>query len=602
MDRNQVTGIILISVLMMVYFIYFGNQQQPTTNASDTTAAKKNATLQSITPAAPDSAALHQKFGSFATVAQGESKEFELENKDIKVTINTHGGRFDKVLLKNYLTDKKKPLYLLDSNNSDISFIVPTSNGDIDIRDLYYSAETSQKGQNNVITLKASLSPTQYIEQVYELAPEGFQLNYQLHFAGLDNQIKNESAKFIWKTDLPRIEEDLEQSRIKSTINYYRANGDFKNLNETSKDEEKEKEDSPIKWVSMKQKFFNAAVIANGAPFQNGNFRSDIVETDSASVKALDANLAFSTADLKAGKGSFQFYFGPNQYNVLKKVTDGFDQNVYLGWPVINLINRFIVVPVFDFLQSFIGNYGVIIIILVLLIKLLLFPLSYRSYISMAKMKVLKPDLDEIKAKYGDDMQKTQAEQMQLYGKVGINPLSGCVPVLLQMPILLAMFNFFPNCIELRQQPFLWAHDLSTYDAPIHLPFTVPFYGDHVSIFTLLMTLSTLLYTYYNNQISTVTGPMKSVSYVMPVVFMFVLNSFPAGLSFYYFVSNLVTIGQQLIIRNFVDEEKIKLTLDENRKKAATGTGKKSKWMQRVEDAMKATEEAKAKQTPKKKK
>ena len=593
MDKNQVTGIILISVLMMVYFIYFGNQQPPATTTSDSTSSKKNITLPSLAaaPAQPDSAELQQKFGSFSAVAKGESKAIDIENKDINVTINTHGGRFDKVLLKNYLTDTKKPLYLLDSNNSQISFLIPTSNGDIDLRDLYYTAATSKKADTTVVTLKASISATQYVEQIYELAPQGFQLNYQIRFSGLDNQLKNDAAKFVWKADLPKIEEDIEQSRIHSTVNYYLTSGDFKNLNETSKDEEKESESSSIKWISMKQKFFNAAIIAETTPFQKGNFRSDVVETDSASIKAMDAELAFSTADLKAGKGNFQFYFGPNQYNVLKKVTDGFDKNVYLGWPVINLINRFIVVPVFDFLQSFIGNYGVIIIILVLLIKVLLFPLSYRSYISMAKMKVLKPDLDEIKAKYGDDMQKTQAEQMQLYQKVGINPLSGCIPVVLQMPILLAMFNFFPNCIELRQQPFLWAHDLSTYDSPIILPFTVPYYGNHISIFTLLMTLSTLLYTYYNNQISTVQGPMKSVSYVMPVVFMFVLNSFPAGLSFYYFVSNLVTIGQQLIIRNFVDEDKIKETLDENRKKFATGTGKKSKWMQRVEEAMKAKEE-----------
>ena len=593
MDKNQVTGIILISVLMMVYFIYFGNQQPPATTTSDSTSSKKNITLPSLAaaPAQPDSAELHQKFGSFSAVAKGESKAIDIENKDINVTINTHGGRFDKVLLKNYLTDTKKPLYLLDSNNSQISFLIPTSNGDIDLRDLYYTAATSKKVDTTVVTLKASISATQYVEQIYELAPQGFQLNYQIRFFGLDNQLKNDAAKFVWKADLPKIEEDIEQSRIHSTVNYYLSSGDFKNLNETSKDEEKESESSSIKWISMKQKFFNAAIIAETTPFQKGSFRSDVIETDSASIKAMDAELAFSTADLKAGKGNFQFYFGPNQYNVLKKVTDGFDKNVYLGWPVINLINRFIVVPVFDFLQSFIGNYGVIIIILVLLIKVLLFPLSYRSYISMAKMKVLKPDLDEIKAKYGDDMQKTQAEQMQLYQKVGINPLSGCIPVVLQMPILLAMFNFFPNCIELRQQPFLWAHDLSTYDSPIILPFTVPYYGNHVSIFTLLMTLSTLLYTYYNNQISTVQGPMKSVSYVMPVVFMFVLNSFPAGLSFYYFVSNLVTIGQQLIIRNFVDEDKIKETLDENRKKFATGTGKKSKWMQRVEEAMKAKEE-----------
>jgi len=345
MDKNQVTGIILISVLMMAYFIYFGNQQPPATTTSDTASSQKNITLQSLAPAAlPDSAQLQQKFGSFSTVAKGESKEIDIENKDIKVTINTHGGNFDKVLLKNYLTDKKKPLYLLDSTNSTISFLVPTSKGGIDIRDLYYAAETTKKADTTVVTLKATISTTEYIEQIFELAPQGFQLNYQVRFTGLDNQLRNEASKFIWKANLPKIEEDVEQSRIHSTVNYYMANGDFKNLNETSKDEEKDNQDSPIKWVALKQKFFNSAIIAKDALFQKGNFRSDIVETDSNSIKAMDSELAFSTADLKAGKGNFQFYFGPNQYNVLKKVTDGFDQNVYLGWPIINLINRFIVV------------------------------------------------------------------------------------------------------------------------------------------------------------------------------------------------------------------------------------------------------------------
>jgi YidC/Oxa1 family membrane protein insertase len=207
----------------------------------------------------------------------------------------------------------------------------------------------------------------------------------------------------------------------------------------------------------------------------------------------------------------------------------------------------------------------------------------------MAKMKVLKPELDEIKEKHPDDMQKQQMEQMALYKQVGINPLSGCIPVLLSMPVLLAMFSFFPNSIELRQESFLWAPDLSTFDAPIRLPFTIPFYGSHVSIFTLLMTLSTLAFTYFNNQMTTsVQGPMKVVSYLMPVIFMFVLNSFPAGLSFYYFVSNLLAIGQQMGIRKFVDEEKIRVTLDENRKKiTSAGPGKKSAWMQRVDEAMK---------------
>lgn len=243
----------------------------------------------------------------------------------------------------------------------------------------------------------------------------------------------------------------------------------------------------------------------------------------------------------------------------------------------------------FHWLEQFISNYGVIIIILVLVIKTLLFPLSYKSYISMAKIKVLKPELDEIKEKYGDDMTKAQQEQMQLYQKVGVNPLSGCVPVLLQMPILLAMFNYFPNAIELRQEPFLWADDLSTYDSILDLPFTIPFYGDHVSLFVLLMTASTILYTWSNNQASTVQGPMKNMQYFLPLIFMFVLNSFPAALSFYYFVSNIVTFGQQAIIRKFVDDDKIRKILEENKKR--NKNKKKSKFQQRLEEAMKASEE-----------
>ena len=217
----------------------------------------------------------------------------------------------------------------------------------------------------------------------------------------------------------------------------------------------------------------------------------------------------------------------------------------------------------------------------------------------MAKMRLLKPELDAIKEKNGDNMAQAQQDQMKLYQQAGVNPFSGCIPLLLQMPILFAMFYFFPVSIELRQEPFLWAEDLSTYDSIISLPFSIPFYGAHISLFALLMTISTLIYTWQNNQISSVTGPMKSMSYIMPVVFLFVMNSFSAGLSFYYFVSNLVTFAQQAIIKRFVDEDKILAIMEENKKKAATGTGKKSKFMAKLEDAMKASEEARKKSAKK---
>jgi YidC/Oxa1 family membrane protein insertase len=254
-------------------------------------------------------------------------------------------------------------------------------------------------------------------------------------------------------------------------------------------------------------------------------------------------------------------------------------------------------------LEGFIGNYGLIIVILVIFVKLVLAPLSYSSFIGMAKMKLLKPELDAIKLKNGDNAAQQQQDQMKLYQQAGVNPFSGCIPLILQMPILLAMFSLFPVSIELRQKTFLWADDLSTYDSLIQLPFTVPFgFGSHISLFVVLMTISQLIATWQNNQMTTVEGPMKSMGYIMPVVFMFILNSFSAGLSFYYLVSNLATFAQQAIIKRFVDEDKIKAIIEENKKKAATGSPTKSKFMNKLSEAMKASEEARKAADSRKKK
>jgi YidC/Oxa1 family membrane protein insertase len=359
----------------------------------------------------------------------------------------------------------------------------------------------------------------------------------------------------------------------------------------------------PLEWIAIKQKFFLAAIIAE-QPFSGGELSTITNEADTSMVEYAKVKLFIPKTAILAGASDFKFYVGPNDYQEIDVVAPDFEKNVYLGFPPVYWINKFIIFPVFHFLTGIISNYGLIIIILVLLLKLVLAPLSYRSYLSMAKMRVLKPELDEIKEKNGDDMAKVQQEQLKLYQQVGVNPISGCIPVLLQMPILFAMFYLFPASIELRQQPFLWAEDLSTYDSIIQLPFTLPFgVGDHISLFTLLMTISTLIYTWQNNQLSSVTGPMKSMSYIMPIIFMFVLNSFSAGLTFYYFVSNLVTFAQQAIIRRFVDEDKIKAILEENRKKnLAGGGGKKSKFMSRLEEAMKASEETRRKVEEEKKK
>jgi YidC/Oxa1 family membrane protein insertase len=397
------------------------------------------------------------------------------------------------------------------------------------------------------------------------------------------------------------MEKDLAETRNNTTITYFTSAEGFDDLTERS-ESESEIIAQPLKWVSIKQKFFLSSIIAKGS-FSGGELATNMNPADSSVVEHARVKLFIPKASLADGTEAYKFYIGPNDYQVIGDVAEDFAKNVYLGWPPVYWINKFVIFPVFHFLTKFISNYGLIIIVLVVLLKLVLAPLSYKSYLSMAKMKVLKPDLDVIKEKHGDDATKVQQEQLKLYQQVGVNPISGCVPVLLQMPILFAMFYLFPASIELRQQPFLWAEDLSTYDSILRLPFIIPFgVGDHISLFTLLMTISTLIYTWQNNQMSNVQGPMKSMSYIMPLIFFFVLNSFSAGLTFYYFVSNLVTFAQQAIIRRFVDDNKIKLILEENRKKNASGTTKKSKFMSKLEDAMKAGEEARKKSEEERKK
>ncbi|HVD98676.1 MAG TPA: membrane protein insertase YidC [Cytophagaceae bacterium] len=613
MDRNQIIGFTLIGVLFMVYVFFFGQEPKPqNTMAIDSTRVtllprRDTSNVVTISDSAL-SKEMQEKYGMFAAGGSGKEEELVLENKDLQITLSTKGGNVKKVLLKKYLTYDKKPLYLINEKSSKIALNISTvDNREINLDELYFTGQVNKEADRQTAVFRLPIADGKYIEQLFTLPAEGFQMDYNVKFVGLENVVKNVPATINWNTHLQKIEYDINQSRDRSTVNYYTTEEGFDNLPEASRNEETEKLETPVKWVNMKQKFFNSAIIAKNS-FSAGTVSSKVTGNDSTNIKELNASVQLPYADLIAGKGNYQFFFGPNEFGVCKNVVEGFEDNVNLGWPVINLINRFVVIPVFHLLESVIFNYGIIIVILVLLLKLILLPLSYKSYVSMAKMKVMKPELDEIKAKYGDDMQKTQAEQMQLYQKVGINPLSGCIPVLLQMPILFAMFSFFPNAIELRQQPFLWSPDLSTYDAVITWKENINFFGwnlldNHISLFTLLMTISTLVYTWFNNQMSTaVQGPMKAVSYVMPVVFMFVLNSFPAGLSFYYFVSNLVTIGQQLVIKRFVDEGALRAKLDENRKNYQSGNVKKSPFMQRLNDAMKAQEELKKNQEETKKK
>ncbi len=609
MDRNSAIGLTLIAALLLSYFYFFAPKPQPT-DPQPTAEVQKDSVVRTPQPqsqpeAKPDSV-LAEQYGDLSDFARGDEQTTTVETEDLTVVLSNRGGILKSVHLKKYTTysDYKNtrdydsfeasPLALVSPERTHFGLKTHYKGREIDLYTLFYRMEKTRSGDSTVVRFTLPVSDGAYLSHTYVIPPNGYEITYRLEQHGMADELAGEKLTFLWDDDILPLEKDLSDTRIYSTINVYSPLEGFDNLSERSTDTEVEVYAEPINWMAIKQKFFLSSIVAPN------NFSAAEITTsvpaDTTIVKHASAKLSIPGTALADGREDFKFYIGPNDYQEIGGVAEDFRKNVYLGWPPVSWINRFVVFPVFHVLTQFIGNYGLIIVILVILLKLVLFPLSYKSYLSMAKMKVLKPDLDEIKARHGDDMTKIQQEQLKLYQQVGVNPISGCIPVLLQMPILFAMFYLFPASIELRQQPFLWAEDLSTYDSVIHLGFTIPFgVGDHISLFTLIMTISTLLYTWQNNQLTTVQGPMKSMQYIMPLIFFFVLNSFSAGLTFYYFVSNLVTFGQQAFIRRFVDDEKIKGILEQNRKRIAAGGGKKSRFMSKLQEAMKASEEAQRK-------
>ena len=612
MDKNQSIGFLLMAALLLIYFWFFAPKPKPQTETSPNVVESREATDQpaiqsdeptiaEISETPPDTAtrrAINDQYGIFASAGSGEEKDYILENDKINITFSSKGGSLKKVILKEYDDYQFNPLVLLDDESNKIDYLIQTTKGQINLADLYYNVKKRNLGDTSIIEFKADFGDNIYISQTYRIEPGNYNVKYKMTMEGLGNLVLDGKVDLIWKDHLKRTETDITYSRYYTTINYYTTDGTFDDLKSRSSDKQEYTFEMPVTWISFKQKFFTSALIFN-EPVSKGYISTEVNEADTNTVKTAFAKLELPLSHFSEGSGSFTYFFGPNRLNVLKRMPDGFTENLYLGWPVIKWINRYAIIPIFTFLEKYFASYGLIIIILVFIIKMILSPLTYKSHISMAKTRVLKPELDALKEKIGGDAQAMQAEQMKLYKQVGVNPLSGCIPMLLQMPILFAMFQFIPNAIELRLEPFLWASDLSTYDSILTLPFSLPGYGSHVSLFTLLMTLSTILYTWINSQATaTMQGPMKTMQYFMPVIFMFVLNSYPAGLTFYYFVSNIVSFAQIAIIRKFVDDDKIKKVLEENKLKNANK--KKSPFQLRLDKAMKASDTSKKKKKSKK--
>nr|WP_295928452.1 membrane protein insertase YidC [uncultured Dyadobacter sp.] len=593
MDKNFVIGLVLIMLMLIGYQILVPKPVEPTPVAEVKREASKPSSVTS------DSTTHSSQSVDSASVVP--AKDLVIETKDTRVVFTSKGGVMKEVLLKKYKTYDQKPLYLIAENHNDFKIDFPTQSGYVRITDQPFTTDaqdrTLSEKDSAVISYRATLKNNEVVEQTYVVHGSGYVIDYGIKSNALGQADK--LVQFDWDNDLLQLENDMKKNREVVTVNYY--TDELKSLPTSPTSNEEEKTADPVKWFTIKHKYFLAGLIAKQQPLTNVALRANVNPDDSVIVKNMNVAAGIPMAAIQKGEANYQFYLGPNEYHIVDKVkAENFDQNVYLGYAFLKPINKFVLVPLFNLLEKFVSNYGLLIILLVLFVKTLLTPLTYKSYISMAKMKLLAPELEQIRQQNPDDMAKQQQDQMKLYQQVGVSPLSGCIPVLATMPILFSLFFLFPNLIELRQQSFLWASDLSTYDSFIKLPFTVPLgIGNHISLFTILMTISSIGYAYYNNQNTpTQPGPvnMKALGYVMPLMFMFVLNSFPAGLTFYYFVSNIVTIAQQLLIKRFVNEDKIRNILEENRKKNATGEKKQTKFQKYLEKSLQAAEEAKKKQ------
>jgi YidC/Oxa1 family membrane protein insertase len=608
MDRNSIIGFSLIFLILTGYYWYTSptdaelkeqaRQDSIALVAQKATQAEQNkqvASEQSTTGKTKDSAKLDStligSIGSFAQQVNGDNKEISIGNKEITLGIQTRGAGIGRVTLNNYKRSDSSKLELLEPNSNRWFFELFTSNGPLKSSDFVWKVE-AQSASMVRLRLGDSL---QHIDLTYRLDPEGFEVYSQLKLVGVDQLIKarNSGVRLEWNAQLHKQERDFKWENQNSTVAYKLVGEDPDKLSEASEGEEVLK--NRVQWVAFKQQYFSSVMLAKDGFSTDAKLGWTAIpenrQLETGKIKAMSAELYLDYEREKEKVYDLSYYFGPNQYYTMQEAKLGggdhqLQRIIPMGWGIFGWVNRYVVVPVFHALDGIIGSMGIIILLLTVIIKTALLPLVYKSYISTAKMRILKPELDEIKEKHGNDMQKMQSENMALYRKAGVSPLSGCVPMLLQLPILFAMFQFFPNAFELRQKSFLWAMDLSQYDGP-SLGFNIPFYGDHVSFFTILMTVSTLIYTHLNNQISGVTGQMKYIGYIMPIIFLGVLNDYASGLTWYYFVSNMITFGQQWVIRRTVDDTKLHAQIAENRKKPAT----KSKFQQRMEEAMKMSQQ-----------
>ncbi|MEZ4827107.1 MAG: membrane protein insertase YidC [Bacteroidia bacterium] len=531
---------------------------------------------------------IRDRYSDLYPLVSGKEETITVITDELTVNISTKGGNIRSAYLNHYVTFDSLPLPIVADDPRNEFYFPFAYNGRAVRSDELYFTPSDEKititgDETKTLTLRADIAPGKYIEQVYNFKGNTYDLGYEIHFEGIRESLGRESSYTIfWKSYLPKTELSIQNLRQKSTI-AYRLGNDVEKLS-YSDDPESEKLSALVKWISFKSQFFSHILIADET-FRSANINMLTDEKDESLNRIMEAKVVVDMDKSNSSKNSFSFYMGPNEYYTLRSYDLDLEDEMDLGWSFISWINKG-TVYVFKFLENYIGNYGLIIIILAFLIRTLMFPLSYKSFVSMAKMRVLNgtQEMKDIDAKFKEDPQKLQMEKMKVYREMGVSMFGGCLPMLLSYPFLIALFFFFPQSVELRQQSFLWAHDLSTYDSifswDAQIPLLSSMYGNHISLFTILMAISTFVYTIYQQRSQPATAAnaqMKYISYFMPFFLLIFLNRYAAGLSLYYFMSNILQIGQTLTIGLFQSDEKLLAQMNATREFNRTKGGKGGK-------------------------
>lgn len=619
-DVNSMIGFILIGAIL--FWMVYMNQDEaaletkPTTEvssekkqpSSDNIAEQDTIDERALASVPSDSIQellAIQKLGDFAPselLANKGERFTQLENELLSIKVSNKGGQIVEVLLKDKTNHKGEDLYLLKENNAFFTIDFETNDGKkLSTKDLFFDAKLQQVGKTQEVSMKLKTSSNGYLEFLYTIHPEEYMLDFSLNSRNLSSVINtNIQPQITWQKTAFRNEKSISYENRYSEV-VYQYEGNKKEW--TGQRDLTEESDEQIDWVAFKQHFFTSILLTD-TPFKKGRFISEnLVQDEQVDTLFLKRFTAEIPLELKSGEfsESMNWYFGPSDYRILTAYDRGLDKVIPVGWGIFGWINKYVFIQFFGFLSGFLPSYGLAIIIMTIVVRIVLSPVTYKSYLSQAKMKVLRPEITQINEKYKDDAMKKQQETMKLYSKTGVSPLAGCIPALLQIPVFYALFQFFPSAYDLRQKGFLWADDLASYDViyewDMYIPLISWVYGNHISLFPILASVAIFFYmqmtTGQNMQQMSQPGMpnMKFIMYLSPVIMLIFFNNYASGLSLYYFISNLITIGIMLVIKHvIIDEKKILAKIEENKKKPAK---KKGRFARKMQEIMEQAEEQK---------